>query len=193
MRLSRILQLRPPKWDAVKRQFDKNKDTTYGKVFAAIIGVTAFGVAAAFIWPLNPVVMFLGGYGLACFYPTLNLLQLRKWNRTLAFPAALIYTAMAVIGLLTHFHFDNVLAVLFLFVTFMIGATSDRLSFTYKWKPPFDHIGIVAAAFLIYLIVYLMFMVFFMAVVIFIIIIACLLLMIRSFFGFGRRRGNRWW
>ena len=49
MRLSRILQLRPPKWDAVKRQFDKNKDTTYGKVFAAITGVTAFGVAAAFI------------------------------------------------------------------------------------------------------------------------------------------------
>ena len=39
MKTARILQLRRPKWDAVKRQWDANKSTTYGKVYAAVTGV----------------------------------------------------------------------------------------------------------------------------------------------------------
>ena len=148
MRMSRILRLRRPAWYAVKNQYSKNIGTAYGKVFAVFTGVTALAMAAALIWPYNAAVRFFGGYGLACFLPMLNLLQLRRWNRTLAYPAALIFSGVAAIAMIANLRYDGfwsgLLTTLLLGVTFMIGATSDRLSFIYKWKPPFNSIETVA-------------------------------------------------
>ena len=148
MRMSRILQLRRPARGAVKNQFSKNIDSAYGKVFAVVTVVTALAMAAALIFPYNAAVRFFGGYGLSCFLPVLNLLQLRRWNRTLAYPVALIFSGVAVIAMIANLRYDgfwNVLpTTLLLCVTFMIGATSDRLSFIYKWKPPFNSIETVA-------------------------------------------------
>ena len=194
MRLSRILQLRRPTKDMVKHQYRKNINTTYGKVFAVVVGVTALAMAAALIWPYNAAVRFFGGYGLSCFLPMLTVLQVRRWNRTLAYPAALIFTVVAVlVGIynIRFYGFWNILpTTLILCVTFMVGATSDRLSFIYKWKPPFDSIGIVAAAILLYLIVYLTFMFFLFGLVMAIIGIGLLILIIRALFG--GRRNSRW-
>ena len=190
MRMSRILQLRRPARDAVKNQYNKNIDSTYGKVFAVVTGVTAPAMAAALIFPYNAVVRFFGGYALSCFLPMLNLLLLRRWNRTLAYPAALIFSGAAVIAMIVNLRYDgfwNVLpTTLLLCVTFMIGATSDRLSFIYKWKPPFDGIGIVAASIFLYLIVYLAFMFFAFGALMVVFCIALLILIIRGLFG-GRR------
>ena len=193
MKLARIAQLRPPTWNSVKRQWDVNKTTSYGKVFTIITGVTALGMAAAFIFPANAVVQFLGGYSLACFVPALNLLQLRKWNRTLAFPAALIYAAVAVFTLLACFSFGTVLTALILSLSFVFAATSDRLSFIFKWNPPFDHLGTVGAALLLCLVIFFIptFFVFAIFISIFIIV---LFIVIRGIFGRRRyrRRYRRW-
>ena len=189
-KLSQLVQLRPPDWNAVKRQYDSNKHTTQCKVFAGLTGLTALAMASALKWPANPVVQFFGGYALVCFFPALNLLQLRRWNRTLAFPAALIYIAAAALTLLVCFSFSNILAALLLSVSFMIGATSDRLSFVYKWKTPFDHMGIAGLAILLYLVVYFVFMFFVFSIFIGIFILALIILIIRSLFG--RRRYGRW-
>ena len=190
MKLSRLLQLRRPKWDAVKKQYDANIGTTYGKVWAAITGITAVAMIAALLFPYNAVVQFFGGYGLACFLPTLNLLQLRKWNRTLAFPAALLFSAIALMSFFGNVSFNGFVTTLFLCVTFNIGATSDRLSPIYKWKPPLDHIGIVAVAFLLFLAVYFAFMFFTVAVMLAVFLIALVLVMFSGMLG--NRRNRQW-
>ena len=188
-KLSRIVQLRPPSRDAVKRQWDANIHTTQGKVFAGLTGITALAMVSAFLWPGNAIVRFFGSYGLTYFFPALNLLQLRRWNRTLAFPAALIYTAIAVVTLLTCFSFGNVLTTLLLSLSFIIVAASDRLSFVYKWNMPFDHLGIVGVAFLLSLAVNFISVFFGFAVFIGIFILV-LFIVTRSIFG--RRRYRRW-
>ena len=194
MRLSRILRLHRPAWATVKHQFNKGMATTYGKVFAFVVGVTALAMVAALIWPYNAAVRFFGGYGLSCFLPMLTVLQIRRWNRTLAHPAALIFTGAAVIAMIANLRYEsfwNVLSTtLLLCVTFTVGATSDRLSFIYKWKPPFDSIGIVAAAIVLYLIVYLAFMFFAFGVLMIILCIVLMILIIRALFG--GRRNSRW-
>jgi hypothetical protein len=191
MKLARIIQLRPPKWSAVKKQYNANIHTRYGKIWAVTTGVTALGMTAALLSPTNPIVHFFGGYSLACFLPTLNLLQLRKWNRTLAFPAALLYSAVSLLALLADINFNNMLTTLFLCVTFIIGATSDRLSPIYKLTPPFDHFGIVAVAFFLFLVVYFSFMFFAVAALLIVALIALMIAMIRSLFGY--RRYGRWY
>jgi len=194
MRLSRILQLHRPAWGSVKNHYRNNINTTYGKVFAVVVGVTALAMAAALIWPYNAAVRFFGGYGLSCFLPMLTVLQIRRWNRTLAYPAALIFTGAAVIAMIANLRYDgfwNVLSTtLLLCVTLMVGATSDRLSFIYKWKPPFDSVGIVAAAIVLYLIVYLAFMFFAFGVLMIILCIVLMILIIRALFG--GRGSSRW-
>ena len=194
MRLSRIVQLRRPAWYAVKNQYTKNIGTTHGRVYAGVTGVTALAVAAALIWPYSAAVRFFSGYGLACFLPMLNILQLRRWNRTLAYPAALIFSGVAAIAMMVNLRYDDFFSVflptLLLCVTYMIGATSDRLSFIYKWKPPFDSIGIVAASILLFLVVYLAFMFFAFGVLMAMLGIALLILIIRGLFG--GRRSSRW-
>jgi hypothetical protein len=185
-----ILQLRPPKWDAVKRHYHANIHTRHGKIWAIITGITALVMTAALLSPNNTVVRFFGGYGLACFLPMINLLQLRKWNRTLAFPAALLFSAVAVLTLLAAIRAENALTTLFLCVTFVIGATSDRLSPIYKWKPPLDHFGLVAVAFLLYLAIYFAFLFIAGGILMGIVLIALMVIVIRSLFG--RRRYSRW-
>jgi hypothetical protein len=191
MKLAQMIQLHPPGWGAVKRQYNANIHTRNGKIWAVIIGVTALAMAAALLLPSNPVVHFFGGYGLACFLPTLNLLQLRKWNRTLAFPTALLFSAISALTLLARINFDNVLTTMFLCVTFVIGATSDRLSPIYKLAPPFDHFAIVAVAFMLFLAVYLSFMFFAVTVLLIVALLALMIAMIRSLFGY--RRYGRWY
>ena len=190
MKPARILQLRPPAWDTVKRHWENNKSTTYCKVFAVIIGVTAIAMTAALLFPFNPVVQFFGDYGLACFLPTMNLLQLRKWNRTLAFPAALLFSAIALMSFFGNVNFNGFMTTLFLCVTFIIGAASDRLSPIYKLKPPLDHLGLVAVASLSFLAVYVAFMFFTVAVLLVIFLIALVIVMISGVFGY--RRNRRW-
>ena len=191
MKLSWILQLRPPDWGAVKNQFSSNINTAYGRVFAVVTGVTALAMTAALLFPYNAVVSFFGGYGLTCFLPTLTLLQIRKWNRTLAFPAALLFSALALMSFFDNTSFNGFTTTLFLCVTFIIGATSERLSPIYKWKPPFNHIGIIAASFLLFLAVYLAFMFFAAAVLLVIVVIALGIVMISGVFGY--RRNRRWY
>jgi hypothetical protein len=163
-------------------------------VFAVVTGVTALAMTAALIWPYSAVVQFFGGYGLVCFFPCMTILNIRKWNRTLAYPAALIFVSVAVIAGIYNIRyagfFNTLLVTLLLTTTLMTGATSDRLSFIYKWKPPFDSIGIFAASLLLYLIVYLAFMFFAFGVLMLILFIAILILVIRGIFG--RRRNSRW-
>ena len=192
-KLSRIVQLRPPGRDAVKRQWDSNIHTTQGKVFAGLTGLTALAMASAFIWPGNAVVQFFGGYSLACFFPALNLLQLRKWNRTLAFPAAIIYAAIAIVTLLACFSFGAVLTALLLSMSFIFAAASDHLSFVYKWNPPLDHIGIVGAALLLCLAVYFISAFFVFGILIGIFLLAAFIV-IRGIFGRRRyrQRYRRW-
>ena len=189
-KLSRMAQLRPPDWDAVKRQWDANIYTTQGKVFAGLTGLTALAMASAFFWPGNAVARFFGGYGLTCFFPALNLLQLRRWNRTLAFPAALVYAAITVLTLLTCFSFGNLLNSLLLSLSFICAAASDRLSFVFKWNPPFDHIGIVGLSLLLCLAVNFLSVFFGFGIFISIFIIVALFIVARSIFG--RRRYRRW-
>ena len=178
--MKRILQLRRPKWDAVKKQYNANIKTRNGKIWAVIVGVVTVAMIAALIFPYSAVVHFFGGYGLACFFPTLMLLQFRKWNRTLAFPVALLFLGVAFMGFFGNISFNGFLTTMFLCVTFIIGATSDRLSPIYKWKPPFDHFGLVAVAFLLYLAVYFAFMFFTFAVFLLMFLIALVIFSVKN-------------
>ena len=192
-RIWRFKQLRIPSRDAVKRNISKEIHTRTGKIWAVITGVTALAMAFALAQPYHPAVEFFGGFALGCFFPMLVVLLIRKWNRTLAFPAALIFSEVALIALLYDFYFDNALITSFVVMTLLIGATSDRLSFLYKWKPPLNYIGLVVAAVLIFFLIYFAFMALFLAVVLFILGIALLIVFIRALFGGRRRRYNRWW
>ena len=185
-RIGRLLQLRPPARDAVKRNANKEIHTQTGKMWAVITGVTALAMGYAMAQPYSPVVEFFGGFALGSFSPMLVVLLIRKWNRTLAFPAAIIFSAVAAIALITNFYFDNALITSFVIMTLLIGATSDRLSFIYKWKPPFDYIGLTVAAAAVFFLIYFAFMFLFLAIVLFIIGIVLLIMLIRSIFG-GRR------
>ena len=189
-KLSRLAQLRPPDWDAVKRQWDANIHSTQGKVFAGLTSLTALAMASAFLRPGNAIVRFFGSYGLTYFFPALNLLQLRRWNRTLAFPAALIYTAIAVVTLLNCFSFGNLLTSLLLSLSFIFAAASDRISFVFKWNSPFDHLGIVGLSLLLCLAVNFLSVFFGFGVFIGIFIIMALFIVTRGIFG--RRRYRRW-
>ena len=191
MKLVRILQLRPPAWEAVKRNVKKHIHTRSGIIWSVITGLTTLCMLTAFAWPHSETVQFVGGFSLACFFPMLAVLLIRKWNRTLAFPAALIFGAIPIIALFYNFNLNDALISVFLIMTFLIGATSDRLSFIYKWKPPFNYIGITAAAVLIFFLVYLAFMVLFVAALLFIVGILLVFLLIRSMFG--HRRHRRWY
>ena len=196
-RISSLLKLRPPKWDAVKRNAKKHINTRSGVIWSVITGVTALAMGYALFMPYSPVVEFFGGYALGCFFPMLVVLLIRRWNRTLAFPAAMIFSAVALLALIDNFYFDNALITLFVIMTLLIGAASDRLSFIYKWKPPFNYIGLVVASAVIFFAVYFAFMFLAVAVLLFIVGIFLLLMLIRAFFGFGRRgrfhHHRRWW
>ena len=188
-KLSGLLRLRRPSWDTVQKQYNANINTRYGKIWAVITGIITMAMIAALIFPYNAVVQFFGGYGLACFFPTLMLLQLRKWNRTLAFPVALLFSGVAFMAFFSNVSFNGFMTTLFLCVTFIIGATSDRLSPIYKWKPPFDHFGLVGVAFLLFLAVYFAFMFFAVGVMLVVFLIALAILMIRGLSGGRRNRG----
>ena len=193
MRMSRILRLHRPVRGAVKKQFVKNIGTAHGKVFAAVTSLAALAMAVALIWPHSAAVRFFSVFGLSCFLPVLSLLLLRRWNRTLAYPGALLFSGVAATAMIANFNYDNfwsnLFATLLLCTTFLIGATSDRLSFIYKWSPPFDSAGLVAASVFLYFIVYFAFMFFAIGMLTVILCIALMMLVIRGFFG--RRRG-RW-
>ncbi len=151
-----------------------------------ILCLVALGMVAALFLPENEIVYFFGNYGLACFSPLLATLLLRRWNRTLAFPAALFYMAIAVISLIFHFNLDGFLETLFVIVPLMIAAASDRISFIYKWRPPFNYIGIVGVAFALFFVVYFAIAFVFFAFLMIIVLLALLILISRSLFGYRR-------
>jgi hypothetical protein len=185
-----LLQLRPPDWNAVKRNWRKEKKTrdcinwSVVAVLAAALNVTAL------LYPRNPVLGY-SGYGLGFYFPMLAVLLIRNWNRTLAYPAALIMTITAVAALLYNFNVSSFAMTVFLGSALIIGATSDRLSFIYMKKPPYNYIGIVAATILTFVVVFLIYFIFAGMIALIILGIVLLLLAIRAFFGFGRRN-NRW-
>ena len=193
-RLSRLLKLRPPAWDAVKKQYKAHIKTQTGIIWFVIFCVTALGMAAALLLPYNEIVYFFGNYGLGCFFPLLTVLLIRRWNRTLAFPAMLIFSAIAVVAMFCNLRvdgfFNGFLVTLFVIVTLMIGAASDRLSFIYKWKPPFNYIGLVAVAFGLFFLVQWAVVFIMFGILIAVILIAFVLLMISTLFG--RRRYDRY-
>ena len=190
--MNRLLKLRPPAWDAVKKNYAAHIKTQTGIVWAVIFCVTALGMAAALLLPYNEIVYFFGNYGLGCFFPLLCVLLIRRWNRTLAFPAALIFSAIAFIAMFFNNEgfFDGFLITLFVIVTLMIGAASDRLSFIYKWKTPLNYIGLVAVAFGLFFLVQWAITIIMVGIFLIIALIAFFLLMVSSMFGY--RRYNRY-
>jgi hypothetical protein len=174
----------------VGRHWDANKNTAHGRQWMVFTGVIALMMIMALLFPYAPLVLLLGGYGLACFLPALAVLQLRKWNRTLAFPAALLFSAIALMAFCGNASMNGFMITLFLCMTLIICATSDRLSFIYKWRLPFDHLGLLAVAFTLFLVISEVFL-FFTTVLLVIIMLPLVLMVIRSLL-FGYRGGRGW-
>ena len=189
-RLSNLLRLRPPKWDAVERNFNKEMKTRDFVIWSVVTAVTAIAMLTALIIPSNALVALFGRYGLACFLPMLVILLIRRWNRTFAFPAALIFTGIAVMSLVDNFNFNNAATTVFSALSFIIGAASDRLSPIYKWKPPLNYIGIIAGAALTFAVVFFTFVFLFGAVLLVIAGIALLAALFSAMSGRGRY--SRW-